>query len=198
MATKPPGPGGKGLKALGGRRSLLVGGGAVAVVVVVALIKHQSANAANTAATSATNPATPTYDSSLNDIYNQFENQFEQLQSTIAGLQQTPTTGTTSSGSSTPPSFTGPVQPDVSPPSIPGATAVAPAAPAADTFTQAIYRVVGGDTLSSIAAKYGESWQEVYNYNLKPGVRPAATQATLRSRGPNLIFSNEQIDIPNK
>lgn len=136
MATKPPGAGsgGKGLKGLTRRPALLLGGGAVALVVVIALIKRQSANsaAATTAATGTTagNPMLPTYDSSLNDIYNQFEQQLEGLQSTLAALQQTPTTGATSStpiAHYQPPPWTGTLQPYVGPPLIPGGAAFTPA-----------------------------------------------------------------------
>lgn len=59
------------------------------------------------------------------------------------------------------------------------------------------YRVKPGDTLSSIAAKYGTTWQAIWNYNIDPAHgRPASTIATLKQRGPNLLFSNELILIP--
>ena len=65
-----------------------------------------------------------------------------------------------------------------------------------------VYRVKKGDTLSGIAKKYGLSWQQLYLYNTTTGPkganRPASTIATLKSRGPNKIFSNEEIDIPKK
>lgn len=51
-----------------------------------------------------------------------------------------------------------------------------------------------GDSISSIAAHYGKSWQEVWNFNLK--YRSKATQAIMRSRGPNLIFKGTRIWVP--
>lgn len=58
------------------------------------------------------------------------------------------------------------------------------------------YRVVAGDTLSSIAAKYHTTAAALYAYNTTPGVRPASTIATLKKRGPNLIYSGETILVP--
>lgn len=60
------------------------------------------------------------------------------------------------------------------------------------------YRVKPGDTLSGIAAKYGTTWQALWAYNTTTGVRPAATIATLKKRGPNLLYSNELILVPQK
>lgn len=59
------------------------------------------------------------------------------------------------------------------------------------------YRVViakRGDTISKIAARYGKSWQSVWEFNLK--YRPADTVKTLKSRGPNLIYSGTRIWVP--
>lgn len=63
---------------------------------------------------------------------------------------------------------------------------------------QAIYRVKTGDTLTSIARKYGVSEANLWAYNLTPGVRSAQAIATLKSRGQNKIFANEEIDVPQK
>lgn len=60
------------------------------------------------------------------------------------------------------------------------------------------YKVKRGDTLAGIAKKYGTNWQTLYKYNTTPGVRPAATQQTLKKRGPNLLYSGETILIPPK
>jgi len=60
------------------------------------------------------------------------------------------------------------------------------------------YVVKHGDTLSGIAKKYGTTWQALYKYNTTPGVRPASTEATLKKRGPNLLYANEKILIPPK
>lgn len=51
-----------------------------------------------------------------------------------------------------------------------------------------------GDTISHIAARYGKGWREVWNFNLK--YRSKATQAIMRSRGPNLIFKGTRIWVP--
>lgn len=59
-----------------------------------------------------------------------------------------------------------------------------------------VYRVVHGDTLSSIAARYHTTWQALWAYNTTPGNRPASTIATLKQRGPNLIYAGEEILIP--
>ena len=55
-------------------------------------------------------------------------------------------------------------------------------------------KAVRGDSISKIAAKYGKSWQTVWNFNLK--YRPAATAAIMRARGPNLIFAGTTIWVP--
>lgn len=62
----------------------------------------------------------------------------------------------------------------------------------------ATYRVKSGDTLTSIAKKYGVSESNLWAYNITKGVRPAATIATLKARGQDLLFSNEEILIPPK
>lgn len=65
-----------------------------------------------------------------------------------------------------------------------------------------VYRVKSGDTLDSIAHKYGLTWKQLYTYNISTGAkganRPASTIATLKKRTPDLIFPNEEIDIPKK
>jgi len=62
----------------------------------------------------------------------------------------------------------------------------------------ATYRVKSGDTLTAIAKKYGVSEANLWAYNITPGVRPASTIATLKARGQNLLYSNEEIMIPPK
>ena len=62
----------------------------------------------------------------------------------------------------------------------------------------ATYRVKKGDTLTSIAKKYGVSEANLWAYNTTKGVRPASTISLLKSRGQNLLFSNEEILIPPK
>lgn len=58
------------------------------------------------------------------------------------------------------------------------------------------YKVVHGDTLSSIAARHHTTWQKLFTYNTTPGVRPAKTIQTLKQRGPNLLYAGETILIP--
>ncbi|NUP38964.1 MAG: LysM peptidoglycan-binding domain-containing protein [Streptomyces sp.] len=65
------------------------------------------------------------------------------------------------------------------------------------------YKVKHGDTLSSIAARHKNpktgkpyTWQQLWEYNTTPGNRPASTIATLKKRGPNLLYANETILIP--
>ncbi len=58
------------------------------------------------------------------------------------------------------------------------------------------YKVVSGDTLAAIAAKYHTSAADLWTYNTTPGVRPASTIATLKSRGEDLLYAGETILIP--
>lgn len=65
------------------------------------------------------------------------------------------------------------------------------------------YKVKTGDSLSKIAAKYRNpktgrpfTWQELWQFNTTPGVRPASTITTLKKRGPNTLYANETILIP--
>lgn len=57
-----------------------------------------------------------------------------------------------------------------------------------------VHVVKRGETLSTIAKKYGTTWQTIWNFNLK--YRSAATRAVLRARGPNLIFAGSTFWIP--
>jgi LysM repeat protein len=60
-------------------------------------------------------------------------------------------------------------------------------------------KVTKGETLSSIAAKYGTTWQAIWAYNTSAASgRPASTIATLKKRGPNLLEVGEEILIPPK
>ena len=59
------------------------------------------------------------------------------------------------------------------------------------------YRVKPGDTLSGIAARYGTSADTLWKYNINPANgRPQSTINELIRRGPNLLYSNELILIP--
>lgn len=80
------------------------------------------------------------------------------------------------------------------PPPVPPAHPTVPKPPAKKPKV-VIYRVKRGDTLSSIAKKYHTTVDAIWKYNTTPGNRPASTIATLKKRGKNLIFKNEEIDI---
>lgn len=91
-----------------------------------------------------------------------------------------------------------PAPPGASPPAF-----ITPAGGPAPTVRQPQqYRVQPGDTLTGIATKFHVpgGWQQLYQYNTGTGPgtanRPASTIATLRQRGPNLLYPNELIYVP--
>jgi nucleoid-associated protein YgaU len=89
-----------------------------------------------------------------------------------------------------PSSVPGPtLPPDNPPPNNPPPPPTSGTVPPHSTYT-----VKRGDTLSSIAKKYKTSWQTIWNFNLK--YRSPATIATLKARGPNLIFAGQTFWIP--
>jgi nucleoid-associated protein YgaU len=90
---------------------------------------------------------------------------------------------------SAPPPVTAPKPPTPTPVQIPGAPHVT---------GETTYRAQAGDTLSSIAAKYKipGGWQALWAYNLNPANNSAQQIATLKQRGPNLIYSGETIRVP--
>lgn len=58
-------------------------------------------------------------------------------------------------------------------------------------------KVVKGDTLSSIAAKYKTTAAKLFAFNTSAASgRPASTIATLKKRGPNLLEVGETILVP--
>jgi nucleoid-associated protein YgaU len=69
-------------------------------------------------------------------------------------------------------------------------------APAPAKKAPAKYKVVAGDTLTSIAARHKTTAAALYTYNTTPGVRSAADIATIKRRGPDLIYPGETILIP--
>lgn len=73
-----------------------------------------------------------------------------------------------------------------------------PTTPTPTTPKHTTYVVKKGDSLSKIAKKYGTTWQKLWTYNTTKGVRPDSTIATLKKRGPNLLYSGEKILIPSK
>lgn len=60
------------------------------------------------------------------------------------------------------------------------------------------YTVKHGDTLSSIAAKNGTTWQALYAYNTNPKNRDPQAISEIKGRGPNLLVAGEKILIPPK
>lgn len=60
------------------------------------------------------------------------------------------------------------------------------------------YRVVHGDTLTSIAQSHGVTEAELWAFNTDPKNRSASSIATLKRRGQNTIFAGEEILIPQK
>jgi LysM repeat protein len=71
-----------------------------------------------------------------------------------------------------------------------------PGKPPSKKKTPLQYKVKHGDTLSSIAKRYHTTWQALWKYNTTAGNRPASTIATLKKRGPNLLYANETVLIP--
>lgn len=176
------------LHGIGGRNPLLLlGGGGALVVVVVALARRSSNNSSGS--TSATVPAAG-YDSSLADYENYFQDQLNNLQQQIVDRTPTPTSGGTTSGTPRPVVHGG--QP---PARVGGPVRAHAPAPRPASRTQAVVRVRQGDTLSRIAARYGETWQQVWAYNLS-GVRPDTS--VLKRRGANDLVRGEEIYIPKK
>lgn len=91
--------------------------------------------------------------------------------------------------------------PPVSPPKTttpPPKTTPAKPAPKPAPKKPLQYKVKSGDTLSSIAKKYGTTWQALWTFNTTKGNRPDSTIATLKKRGPNLLYSGETILVPQK
>lgn len=109
------------------------------------------------------------------------------------------TVGTPSAPVTTP---TAPAAPVVTPPTTkPTPPVVAKPTPAPVTTKPKPpikYVVKSGDNLTTIAKKYGTTAAALFTYNTTPGVRPAATIATLKKRGPSLLYSGETILIPQK
>lgn len=81
-----------------------------------------------------------------------------------------------------------PVTPVAPPVSVPGPVTPAPVptapAPVSGAWWRATYTVVRGDTLTSIARKYGTTWQTLYNAN----------RGSIAN--PNLIYPGQILAIP--
>lgn len=113
------------------------------------------------------------------------QNQFDQLMAAIKGLQGAPSTPPPTGGTPPPPvKQPTPTPPAQSPPP--------PSGPQSNWYT-----AKSGDTFSKIASWYGHSWQELWDYQLQPGVRDPSTQATMRKRGPDHdLFNGSTVAIP--
>lgn len=86
-----------------------------------------------------------------------------------------------------------PPNPPVTPPTNPPPTEPPPSTgDGIPPYT--VYISKSGDTLTSIGKKYGKSWREIYDFNLK--YRSPATAAVIRLRGPNLFFAGTRWWIP--
>lgn len=108
------------------------------------------------------------------------------------GAPAPPTSGGTTAQSGGPLPVTPPVQLPKQP------TPAKPSTPAKPAGKATSYTVKHGDTLSSIAKRYGTTWQALWTYNTTKGHRPDSTIATLKKRGPNLLYAGETILIPPK
>lgn len=80
------------------------------------------------------------------------------------------------------------------PPPVPKPTPPTPKPPTNKIPPYISYTVRRGDTLTSIGKKYGKTWRQIWDFNLK--YRSAATRAILLARGPNLIFAGSTFWIP--
>lgn len=87
----------------------------------------------------------------------------------------------------------GPVTPNPDPPVVkPPPTTKPPTGNKTPPYIEVVAK--RGDSISKIASRYGKSWQEVWNFNLK--YRSKATVAILKARGPNLIYAGTRIWVP--
>lgn len=87
-----------------------------------------------------------------------------------------------------------PTRPPVVDPPVVTPPVVTPPPTSGGTPPYIVHTAKSGETLSGIAAKYGKSWQQVWDFNLR--YRSAATQAVLRARGPNKFFAGSTFWIP--
>lgn len=186
----PPARAGSIVDRVGGPRnaSVLAAGGAVALVALYTSRKRKTAAADATAGSTIQPTPGSTFDSGPYDMWNSWQDQYETLAGRVSTLEKPPTPTPT-------PSPPPPVQVQTPPPPAP---APAPSAPAPAPRPQTVwYTAHTGDTYSAIASKYGHSAQDLWNYQLQDGVRPADTQATLRQRGiNNALFNGSSVAIP--
>lgn len=177
---------------LWGWGALLLGG-----ALVYALVKQRQASSSSDTSSNTGDPTSEVPSDQVPDFISQV---YSTTNITNQPPAPPPTTTTTTppasppktTVSASPPATkvptTPPPQTSVSPPKT---TTTKPKAPIS-------YKVKSGDTLSSIAKKYGTTWQALWTYNTTSGNRPADTIKTLKSRGPDLLYSGETILIPQK
>lgn len=132
--------------------------------------------------------------------YQNLEAQINTLQGSL-GQNVTADTGTTAADNTTTAADNATTAADNNvvanvPPPAPAPPPPPPPPAAPKTPSWSYYTVQPGDNLSSIAAKFGTTWQNLYTYNTTPGNRSAASEQTIESRGPNLIYSGESILVP--
>lgn len=157
-------------------------GGAVLVLLIFSVYRNnQAANTANSAAASSTTDSTVPAD--------QVPDYINQIYTTV---NTPPVNVTTGAPAGTPTSTT----PPVTTPTRGGSPTPPP--PRRPVSAPMSYTVKHGDTLSSIASRYGTTWQALWTYNTTSGNRPASTIATLKKRGPSLLYAGETILIPQK
>ncbi|MEV4557786.1 LysM domain-containing protein [Kitasatospora sp. NPDC049285] len=182
---------------VGGQRNLavLAAGGTVAVVALLAGRKRKAA-AGDATNTSAVQAAGSGFDSGPYDMWNAWQQEYEGLQKEISDLRNKP--GTTA------PPITSVVTKIPTPVPVPiqrpprPAPAPTPAPVQQPPRPQTVwYTAHSGDTYSGLAAKYGHNANELWDYQLQPGIRPADTQATLRTRGiDHALFNGSSVAIP--
>lgn len=181
--------------------ALVLGG----VVGVVAFLRRRNSSSADTTAADTTGAQDDQVPTTIVP-YNQglSEAQWQQLMSLIRGLYGQPSDTTPSTPPDTQTDLPAPKVPAGSITVTPPSTSTATSPPKASTGTGTVHPLFitvpsgSGWSWSSIAAQYGHSWQDLWNYNLTPGVRPADTQAKLRSEGvSHSLFGGTKVAIPS-
>jgi cytoskeletal protein RodZ len=149
----------------------------------------------NQAATADTTTADTSGDAQSQDVAPQFiiENNLPPTSTPSAPVSTTPAPPVV-----TPPGTTPSPPTNVRPIGPQGGPVFTKPAPSPAKKQPIAYKVVHGDSLSKIAAKYHVPGgrEALWKYNTTPGNRPASSIATLKKRGPNLLFAGETILIP--
>lgn len=181
--------------------AVILGAGGGLVWMLKNRLSSSSAAADTTGTGSTSDTAAPTTITPINEGLG--EQQYKDLLKAIKDRDGKPSEPT---GGSTPPPPNPPGPPAPKPPA-PKPTKPKPTAPKPKPKPKKLptkpsshwvtVKAGSGASFSSIAAQYGHSWRDLWNYQLEPGVRPAATQATLKKRGPNnSLFGMSTVAIP--